>query len=118
MGPPTANRQVVHDWLTHLYSGCPGYLSICSDKDGWAGRRFATDEAGIDAAAEYAVALDQRAAKGVYAQVTTLREKPAEGRGGEQETVTFTAPAAGTYTFLCTVPGHYDTGMSGTLTVR
>ena len=83
MGPPTANRQVVHDWLTHLYSGCPGYLSICSDKDGWAGRRFATDEAGIDAAAEYAVALDQRAAKGVYAQVTTLREKPAEGRGGE-----------------------------------
>ncbi|MFJ6645796.1 hypothetical protein ACIQPS_09055 [Streptomyces sp. NPDC091290] len=84
MGPPAANRQVVHDWLTHLYSGCPGYLSICSDKDGWAGRRFATDEAGIAAAADYAVALDKRSAKGVYAQVTTLREKPAEGRGGEE----------------------------------
>ncbi|MGW8746513.1 YfjI family protein [Streptomyces sp. NPDC055794] len=84
MGPPAANRQVVHDWLTHLYSGCPGYLSICSDKDGWAGRRFTTDEAGLAAAADYAVALDKRAAKGVYAQVTTLREKPAEGRGGEE----------------------------------
>ncbi|MFJ2719023.1 hypothetical protein [Streptomyces sp. NPDC087437] len=83
MGPPTADRQVVHGWLTHLYSGCPGYLSICSDKDGWAGRRFTTDKAGIAAAAEYVVALDKRAAKGVYAQVTTLREKPAEGRGGE-----------------------------------
>ncbi|MEU8531569.1 hypothetical protein [Streptomyces parvulus] len=84
MGPPTANRQVVHNWLTRLYSGCPGYLSICSDKDGWAGRRFTTDEAGLAAAADYAVALDKRAAKGVYAQVTTLREKPAEGRGGEE----------------------------------
>ncbi|MEU8906533.1 hypothetical protein [Streptomyces mirabilis] len=79
----SADPQVVHDWLTHLYSGCPGYLSICSDKDGFAGRRFTTDKAGITAAAEYAVALDKRAAKGVYAQVTTLREKPAEGRGGE-----------------------------------
>ncbi|MFG2683134.1 YfjI family protein [Streptomyces sp. NPDC048392] len=83
MGPPTADRQVVHDWLMHLYSGCPGYLSICSDKDGWAGRRFTTDAAGLATAADYAVALDKRAAKGVYAQVTTLREKPAEGRGGE-----------------------------------
>jgi plastocyanin len=34
------------------------------------------------------------------------------------EAVTFTAPAAGTYTFLCTVPGHYAAGMKGTLTVQ
>ncbi len=27
--------------------------------------------------------------------------------GGESVTVEFTAPAAGTYDFLCTVPGHY-----------
>jgi azurin len=39
-------------------------------------------------------------------------------KGGVQATVSFTAPAPGNYTFLCTVPGHYDTGMSGTLTVR
>jgi uncharacterized cupredoxin-like copper-binding protein len=37
---------------------------------------------------------------------------------GENETVTFTAPAAGTYTYLCTVPGHYAAGMKGTLTVQ
>lgn len=37
-------------------------------------------------------------------------------RGGAA-TVTFAAPEAGTYTYLCTVPGHYDTGMSGTLVV-
>ncbi|MBM7090237.1 hypothetical protein JTP67_17195 [Streptomyces sp. S12] len=81
--PITADLQVVQGWLAHLYSGCPGFLSICSDKDGWAGRRFTTDEAGIAAAAKYAVALDKRRAKGVYAQTTTLREKPHEGRGGE-----------------------------------
>jgi len=35
--------------------------------------------------------------------------------GGQVET-TFTAPAAGTYPFICTYPGHYKT-MHGTLTV-
>ena len=81
--PLTADPQVVRDWLTHLYTGCPGLLSICSDADGWVGRRFTTDETGIAAAVEYAIALDARGAVGVYAQTTTLREKPAKGRGGE-----------------------------------
>lgn len=36
---------------------------------------------------------------------------------GATGTATFTAPAAGTYTFLCTYPGHYAAGMKGTLTV-
>ncbi|MEU5097596.1 hypothetical protein [Streptomyces sp. NPDC020996] len=81
--PLTADPQVVRDWLTHLYSGCPGLISVCSDADGWAGRRFTTDEAGIAAAVEYAMKLDQRGAKGIYAQTTTLREHPTKGRGGE-----------------------------------
>lgn len=81
--PLTADPQVVLDWLTHLYGGCPGFISLCSDKDGWAGRRFATDETGVEAAVQYASELDRRRAKGVYAQSTTLREKPGEGRGGE-----------------------------------
>jgi azurin len=38
--------------------------------------------------------------------------------GGETGTASFTAPAAGTYTFLCTFPGHYAAGMKGTLTVK
>jgi plastocyanin len=37
--------------------------------------------------------------------------------GGETGTASFAAPAAGTYTFLCTFPGHYVAGMKGTLTV-
>ena len=38
--------------------------------------------------------------------------------GGATGTASFTAPAAGTYTFLCTFPGHYVAGMKGTLTVK
>jgi azurin len=39
-------------------------------------------------------------------------------RGGERETVSFTAPEAGIYTFMCSVPGHFDTGMGGMLIVQ
>ena len=38
--------------------------------------------------------------------------------GGESGTATFAAPAAGSYVFLCTFPGHYVAGMKGTLTVK
>ncbi|MFG1826740.1 hypothetical protein ACGFIJ_30030 [Microbispora bryophytorum] len=80
----SADPEVIHRWLSILYAGSPGLISVCSDADGWAGRRFTTDEAGIRAAVGYAVALDRRHhPKGIYAQVTTLREKPASGRGGE-----------------------------------
>lgn len=37
--------------------------------------------------------------------------------GGESDTVTIKA-AAGTYEFWCTVPGHKEAGMVGTLTVK
>ena len=37
--------------------------------------------------------------------------------GGEKTTLSFKAPAAGTYTFVCVVPGHAAAGMVGTLTV-
>jgi len=35
-----------------------------------------------------------------------------------QETVTVPGQAAGTYPYICTVPGHYAAGMKGTLTVK
>jgi plastocyanin len=37
---------------------------------------------------------------------------------GASETINFTAPAAGTYSYICTFPGHYAAGMKGTLTVE
>jgi azurin len=37
---------------------------------------------------------------------------------GETADVTFTAPPAGTYEFVCSFPGHYALGMKGTLTVK
>ncbi len=38
---------------------------------------------------------------------------------GSTVKVTFTAPTApGNYTYICTFPGHYISGMKGTLTVK
>ena len=36
--------------------------------------------------------------------------------GGESDTITFTAPEKGSYTYICTFPGHYGL-MKGVLTV-
>lgn len=37
---------------------------------------------------------------------------------GEQTTINFTPTQTGTFTYMCTVPGHADRGMKGTLTVE
>ncbi|HEY0734147.1 MAG TPA: plastocyanin/azurin family copper-binding protein [Herpetosiphonaceae bacterium] len=37
---------------------------------------------------------------------------------GSQETINVPAQPAGTYSFICTVPGHYQSGMKGVLTVK
>ena len=39
-------------------------------------------------------------------------------KGGESDSVTFDAPAAGSYTYMCTFPGHYAGGMKGKLTIK
>ncbi|QJS13221.1 hypothetical protein HKX69_30045 [Streptomyces argyrophyllae] len=84
--PLTADPETVRTWLTRLYADSPGFLSTCSDADRFAGRRFTTDAKGISAATDYVLQLDRRRPKGIYAQVTTLRDKPTEGRGGEDLT--------------------------------
>lgn len=79
----TADEHLVRASLAYHYQGVPGLLSICSDADRWVGRRFTTDETGIEAATQYVMRLDRQHPKGIYAQVTTLREHPAKGRGGK-----------------------------------
>jgi|SRR5699024_8784945 len=45
--------------------------------------------------------------------------KTALAAGGETVTVTFTAPSTpGDYTYVCTFPGHFVSGMKGVLTVQ
>jgi Cu+-exporting ATPase len=41
----------------------------------------------------------------------------ANARPGQRVAVTFTAPAAGAYPIICSVPGHATAGMTGTLEV-
>lgn len=78
-----ADIELVRASLSFHFQDVPGLLSICSDADRWVGRRFTTDEVGIAAATRYISDLDTRHPKGIYAQVTTLREHPAKGRGGK-----------------------------------
>ena len=37
---------------------------------------------------------------------------------GESDTITFTAPAAGVYDYICTFPAHVTVGMHGVMTVK
>lgn len=37
---------------------------------------------------------------------------------GQTDTIEFVAPAAGTYNFICSVPGHEPSGMTGTMIVE
>jgi nitrite reductase (NO-forming) len=41
-----------------------------------------------------------------------------EAQGGQTARGTFTIDTPGTYAFVCTVPGHADAGMRGTLTAQ
>jgi uncharacterized cupredoxin-like copper-binding protein len=40
-----------------------------------------------------------------------------EVEAGATKTLSFTAPAAGTYQVICAIETHFDAGMEGTLTV-
>jgi azurin len=65
------------------------------------------DEAGV-AAGE---------AKGYIPDDPNIVAKTKLQNGGETDTASANLPA-GTYTFLCTFPGHFAAGMKGTLTVK
>lgn len=73
--------------------------------------------AGADAAAVVAAGASAGEAAGYLAGGADVLASTRLLKGGEREVLRFTAPAAGTYAFICTVPGHFETGMAGELTV-
>lgn len=50
--------------------------------------------------------------------IADLGVKSATVQAGQQTTVTFTPDKTGSFTFICSVPGHEARGMKGTLTVK
>lgn len=81
--PPAerADLEQARQWLTTLHGGAPGLINIVAT-DEWAGRNFASDNAGINAAVAYIATLDRQRKQGIYARVTTLSQAPAPGKRG------------------------------------
>ena len=50
--------------------------------------------------------------------VADLNVKSKTIQPGAQDTFTFTPTKTGSFAYICTVPGHADRGMKGTLTVK
>jgi len=50
--------------------------------------------------------------------ITDLNAQSKTIQPGQQDTFTFTPTTSGQYSFICTVPGHADKGMTGTLNVQ
>ena len=50
--------------------------------------------------------------------ITDLGVKTKTIQPGEQDTISFVPDKMGSFKFMCTVPGHADKGMVGTLTVK
>jgi azurin len=81
---------------------------------------FVLLNAGVNAA-EFANAAVMAGATGYIpaAMKTQVLAATALAGGGETVEVAFKAPAKpGTYTFLCSFPGHFAAGMRGTLVVK
>lgn len=77
---------------------------------------LAASTSAADAIAADGIAAGE-AAGYVKANDTRVLAKTKMIKGGETDSITFDAPKAGTYTFVCTFPGH-SALMKGTLTIK
>jgi uncharacterized cupredoxin-like copper-binding protein len=66
---------------------------------------------------ENRVATDAAAKNGDATGIAGVLAGGAPVAGGGSETLTINVPA-GSYSYICTIPGHYQAGMKGTLTVQ
>ncbi|MFC4122069.1 YfjI family protein [Nonomuraea zeae] len=87
--PPTADLDEARRWLATLHGDSPGLINVCAT-DAWTGHYFATDRAGLDAAAAYIAQLDQQGREGIYVRATTLRRAPEQfSRGSAADSLSF-----------------------------
>jgi plastocyanin len=77
---------------------------------------FAPDRLAVDQGEEIALRLQSEDAAHDFA-IDGLGHV-ADVSGGETTTARLRIDDPGTYTYFCTVPGHRDGGMEGTITVR
>lgn len=82
--PPAAtlDARMVRTWFDVLYVNTPGLIHI-SATDNWAGRAFEDK----DEAAAYVAELDADKPEGIYLRCTTLRHRPAKGRGSAADSL-------------------------------
>jgi uncharacterized cupredoxin-like copper-binding protein len=66
---------------------------------------------------ENRVATEAAAKNGDATGIAGVLAGGAPVAGGGTETLTLSAPA-GSYSYICTIPGHYQAGMKGTLTIQ
>jgi uncharacterized cupredoxin-like copper-binding protein len=65
---------------------------------------------------EWALLSEEIASEAEFSEDLVIWEM--EAASGASAQGTFTAPAAGTYQVVCVIPGHFDSGMEGALTVE
>jgi plastocyanin len=78
---------------------------------------FVPTELTIPANTDVTITLPNKGAAIHNFVIEELGIKSPDAQGGQTVSVTINAPA-GTYSYICTQPGHKEAGMVGTLTVQ
>ncbi len=91
----TLDPDTVWHWLRTLHGRSVGHVWVGSDHDKFRGKTFPTTNLNwADVATRYIQHLDKMGAAGIYARTTTLRERPRQGRGGDDDSLTLPGLAA------------------------
>ena len=79
---------------------------------------FSPSQFTVKAGEPVTVTLENNGAYPHNFTVSDLNIKTPNVEPGGKTTITFTPTKTGTYTFICSVPGHADKGMTGKITVE
>ncbi len=114
---PTTTQQVTTQPTTQSASPSP---SISATQVTVSGTEFAFTPSTITVKVGQPVQITFKN-NGTYPHNLTLADLQAGTKTiqpGAQDTITFTPTKTGSFTYVCTVPGHADRGMKGTLIVQ